>query len=1045
MCGASLHGGSQPPTGPNADLATAERREATILFADLGGYTEFTGQADVEEVASVLMAIKEGASEIVRAYGGVVNQFVGDEVVAVFGLPYGHEDDPRRAVSTAIELHAFVRSSRITRLMGGRAPLVLHTGVDTGIVLAVSQDLREGLFRLTGNAVNFAARLRSLAERDEILISAATQRRVSSFFRTIALVPRSIKGVAETIVPYRVEAHGSARSSFDVALERGLTPYVGRRSELATLDNHLAEAGRGQARAVSLHGPPGVGKTRLIHEVATRAQQRGFCVLRGACQSYGNIPPFQPFLDTLRQAVGPPRAESQAPGDVVGRVLALDPNLAGHLPVYLYLLGLESPEWALPDALRGPLLRRAVCAALSALLLALAQKHPILVVIEDWHWADEASDSLLRELARGVRGQPIMALITYRSDQLPENRRPLSSHRIQLTHFGEIGTASFLRELLQSDALPDTLARYVHAVTDGNPFFIEEICQSLIDSGALVRSGPHWQLTRPSTELTTPSSVQAMVRARVDLLELSDKELLKLASVIGSEFVLDLLRPLAAPQSELGAGLQRLESRAHIQQLSPASYRFKHPIVHEVVYNVLLIKRRRELHGLIAHMIEERAAPNLEQHYEQLAHHYGRSEFRERAVMYAELAARKAERTFSLDQARRQYFLAIECLDELPATPELMQRRVDLSVRWATTHVHNPAPSQVAVLLRSLEYAKQLNDSRLGARCLACLGWAEYTFGNSQRSIEHNRRCLELLADGSDPRLYAQARLNLGIAFAMATDYDQAELYLADVTSVQHFEEGSNVAAGVGYALGHLGLLAADRGEFAVSRSHFIRARAAVEASGRYAMVGAVAVMEGLSASLQADWATAQMHARRVREVAERIDGEFQRNMAAMIDGLARVYGGADREALNGLRAVAANVEGRGMGLVLSWMLSAIAEAMWFAGDAQGTAHYAALALERRQVWDRLGEAAALRARALAKHAQGQAGAREDFEASLLAARRKRSQREELLTRWLCAPISGESVDDFAERFDRLQMVWHSQRAAQQSGAAPAPATGPAR
>jgi class 3 adenylate cyclase len=1028
LCGASLSGVSEPPPVPSLELMVAERREATLLFADLGGYTELTRQSDVEDVAAVMDAIKDGAAEIVRTYGGVVNQFVGDEVVAVFGLPYGHEDDPRRAVSAALELHAFVRSSRVARLLGGRPGLALHTGIDTGLVLAQSRDLRDGLFHLTGHAVNFAARLRTLARPDEILLGETTQRRVAPFFRTTSLPQQQIKGVAEPVTPHRVEAHGAARSSFDVSVERGLTPYVGRRLELATLENHLAEAGRGQARVVSLVGPPGVGKTRLVHELCTRASQRGFTILRGRCQSYGIIPPFQPFLDTLRDAVDLPRAGPDAAAHVITRVLEIDRELGVHLPVFLYLLGLASASHALPETLRGPLLRRAVSAALADLLLALARKQPLLVVVEDWHWADEASDSLFRDLARATRGRTIMALVTYRSDQLGE-RRPLSHHRIQLAHFGELGSASFLRELLQSDALPQELVRYVHAVTEGNAFFIEEIRHALTDSGALVRAGTSWLLTRSLAELSTPSSVHAMVQARVDRLDLSDKELLKLASVVGSEFMLDLLEPIAHQTGELHTGLSRLETRAHIQQLTPLSYRFKHLIVHEVVYNVLLIKRRRELHGSIAQLIEARAAGNsLEPYYEALAHHYGRSEARSRAVLYAELAARKAERSFSLDQARRQYALAIDCLDELTQTPENMRHRIDLSVRWAAAHVHNPAASQAPVLERSLEYAERLGDSRATARCLCWLGWVQYTYGHPQRALAYNQQALALLDAERDRRLVEQVENNLGVASVMATRYEDAQRYLARVAAHPALEEGSGSAADTGYGLAHLALLAADRGDFGLAAIQLDQARAAIDVSGRYALGGALGVIEGMVCVMRGDWPAVQVCALRVREVAERIDGAYQRCMATALEGLARFHAAGEREALLRVRGAASGLETRGMGLALSWLLAALAEALWLAEEPDAAGMYANLALHRAEQGDALGEATAYRVRALARAAQGQLGAQEDFAASLTVASRKQSAREELLTRWASAVLRGEKRDDFAARFSALHMDWHAER-----------------
>lgn len=1042
-CGATLTRRSALPPLPSADRNTPERREATLLFADLGGYTELNQQADVEEVAAIMDAIKDGASEIVSSYGGVVNQFVGDEVMAVFGLPQGHEDDPRRAVSAALELHAFMRSPRIARLSRGRRELAFHTGIETGLVLAQTRDYRDGMFDLTGSTVNLAARLRSAAAADEILIGEATQRRVAGFFRSEALAPRLLKGIAVQVTPHRVQAPRGLRSSFDLALERGLTPYVGRRSELATLEDYLAEAGRGEARMVSVMGPPGVGKTRLLHELVRRARERGFTVLRGQCQSYGTIPPFQPFLETLEDAVGLRSDGGADAARVVANALAIDPALEPHLPVILYLLALHDPTRALPAALYGHALRRAVIAALGAVLIAHARHHPVLVVVEDWHWADEASDTLFVELARATMGHPIMAVLTYRSDQLEVGRRPISNRQLALGAFDEAGTGALLRELLHAERLPEGLARAVQEIADGNAFFIEEVAHALVESGALLRVGSGWELSRPLARLGVPHSVQATVRARIDRLAREDKELLKLASVIGAEFSRDLLAPLCEDQDALAPSLERLQQRAHILPAAPdsrdgecASYRFKHPIVHDVVYDILLLQRRRELHGRIAVALEAEAAGSersLEPKYEALAHHYGRSEARERAAHYAALAGQKAERSFSLEQARRQYQAALEHLDELTPSDANMLQRVELSLRWAGALVHNPVPGQLQVLQRSLEYALRLGDGRNAARCHSWMGWVEYTLGNLHSAIAHNQRgeqlCDSLALD--DRALRWRLATNIGASYAMAARHLEAEGRLEHALALYRPEWGESAQATAGYAFAHLALLRADQGDFAAAERALERAREAVQSSGHYALLGALATIEGMICAFAGDFAGCARCSARVREVAERIDGAYQRQMAAALEGLYLVFGTDDRRGIAVLRGAALGLESRGVGLALSWCFASLAEALALSGQPEEALTHAEAACKRGEAWDGLGEATALRARALARWQLGdREHARRDCDASLAAARAKGSVREELLTRlrWLERTGEGDAAE-LAGRLEALAMPWYAELA----------------
>jgi class 3 adenylate cyclase/tetratricopeptide (TPR) repeat protein len=1038
-CGGTLAVVSSLPPATSAEGAEAERREATLLFADLGGYTEWTAEADVEEVATVMATIKDGAAEIVSSYGGVVNQFVGDEVMAVFGIPSGNDDDPRRAVNAALELHAFVGSPRITRMLSGGRALAFHTGIDTGLVLAQSRDVRDGLFDLKGSTVNRAARLRSEAARDEILVSDSTHRVIAPFFRTEALAPRVLKGLPEPVACFRVQAESETRSPFEVALGRGLTPYVGRLRELAMLEGYLTDASRGEARLVSLAGPPGVGKTRLIHELITRARRRGFTVLRGQCQSYGNIPPFQPFLETLQDGVGA-RDPSEPDGarHVVQRVLELDPALAAHLPVYLYLLSFADPAHPLPESLRGNALRQAVITALGDILIAHARKRPVLVVVEDWHWADEASDALFRRLARATAGHPIIAVVTYRGDQLDEGRRPLSNRHLVLDHFDARGTSELLRELLKSERLPEGLVDYVHDITGGNPFFIEEVVQSLIDEHVLIGNGSNWLLARPSRELHAPANVQAMVQARIDRLARGDRELLKLAAVIGAEFSLELLEMLCDAAQPLPEVLARLEAAAHIVHRSSASYRFKHAIVQEVVYNVLLLQKRRQLHGRLAESIEQRQSERgLEPHYEALAHHYGRSAQRERAAHYAELAGRKAERSFSLEQARRQYGLAIRCIDELEPTPERMRRRVDLSLHWAMALVHNPAPGQLQVLQRSLEYATRLDYTRGVARCLSWMGWVEYTLGNQDSAIGFNQRCLTLCEQLNDPVLFAQAEANVGASQVMGGRYQEACERIEHALLAMRAMPSVNRDAGYGYALGHLAFVAADRGDFARAQALLVEARAAIEASGRYALLGALATIEGIVASFRGDWHACGEAAKRVREVADRIHGAYQRNMAVALEGLALCYGAGDATGIERMRSAALFLESRGIGLTLSWNFACLAEALLVHGKHEEALAHAQTALARRATGDCIGQAPALRVRALAKHKRGEDGSA-DLEASLAASRDKQSPREELVTRLCWSEHAGVAAEpDWAERFEQLDMPWYAQRARALMGRSP--------
>ncbi len=1019
LCGADLSVcNSALPPASAADVP--ERREATLLFADLGNYTRWTAQADIEDVAAVMDAIKEGAAEIVGAHGGFVNQFVGDQVMAVFGIPEANDDDPTRAVSAALELAALLASSRVRGLLGDGPRLTFHTGIDTGLVLVQRRDIRDGVFDLTGSAVNLAARLSGQAASDEILVSQATHARIVDFFCTEALPPRVLKGIPGEVQPYRIVGRGTARERFDIALSRGLTQYVGRARELGQLMVSLDEAARGQARLVAVEGPPGVGKTRLMHELAERASERGFAVLRGHCQGYGHIPPFQPFLETLEDGLQVRARSPDAAASLIDSARALGPDIETHIPVYLYLLSLEAEGHALPPSLTGQRLRRAVIEALGAALVAIARTRPVLVVVEDWHWADEASDALFRELARATAGHPIMAAVTYRQEQLAPQRKPLSNRQVRLLHFDRAGTRSLLCGLLQSDTLPDLLIDFVHGVTDGNPFFVEEVCHALLDTGALEGSPGAWTLVRTREQLQTPESVHAVVRARIDRLAADDRELLKLASVIGTVFSIDLLDALRADapcdlEAALSSSLERLEARAHVLNLDPHTYRFRHAIVHEVVYSVLLLRRRRQLHGRLGETIESQYHDHgLESHYEALAHHFDNSDFGDKAVQYAELAGRKAERSASLEQARVQYLRAVQRLDEMTPSPARKRKRVELSLRWASVLVHDPAPTHKQVLQRSLEYADELGDPTAVARCMCWMGWVEYTLGNQQSAIGWNQRCLEIAQQLEEPALQLRVRANIGMSLVMACDYERARAHLselhkaANVAAANDDTANADAACGgaihgdaahYGYAIGHEAVMAGDRGDFAAAAHWMARARAAVDSSGLIALVGALHTMDGMISAFRGDFAATLAAAERVRHIAERIDGAYQRQMAETLEGHARFHAQGDAAGIEQMRGAAMFLERRGIGLTLSWNYACLAEALALAGEADEALAHAESALARVTAGDALGQVTALRAKGIARAHCGD-DPEPPMRASLEAAARKDSPREQALV-WL--------------------------------------------
>ncbi|HET8936735.1 MAG TPA: AAA family ATPase [Polyangiales bacterium] len=743
---------SLPPFGPEG----SERREATVLFCDLSGYTRWNEEEDPEEIALAMEVVRTEATRIIEDHGGIVNQFVGDEVMGLFGVLSSHEDDPRRAVAAALRFHEYMRDVKVF----GTRRLHLHSGAETGLVYARVRDLRSGLFEITGEAVNTAARLRSLASDDEIVCGPQLGRRVQDFYRLGLLAPYRVHEGAQPIIPQRVVGMTQSSSPFQIAALRGFTPYVNREIELADLLAWWSRTEQGSGGLVKIGGEAGVGKTRFLHEFRARLSPEAV-VLHGGCSSYRGVPPYQPFIDALRTFIDAnpsTRAES---------VQQLSERWGLSHASCMALTQLLSPDSRTASSLKAGDLRSAIVDALRQIIGKLAVHHPLLVILEDWHWADEASRHALRSIAPDLDHLRAMVVVNFRSTELTESEQPDTPRQIKLRPLGPGATKLMAQSVLGAEQLPDGLSSFVHDRTLGNPFFVEEICRALVDDGACSLRNDSVELVEPLFQVRTPSTVQAILRARVDRLPEEQRDVLRLASVIGPEFSPDLLEALLDRRGNglsLLAILEGLERHdlIHRESTHPVSYRFKHAITREVVYEGLPMRVRRLRHTHLARAIEARTpADELERKYETLANHYRLGAEHHKAIEFAVRAGDKAWRAFALEQAGLQYRHAIETLRQLADSDEAaMAKHIDVSLSWGKAGIYNPHVDQVAALRSSFVFARRLQDQRCAALCLNWLCWIEYGLGDHVASHAYAQRFLADAQSLGEPRLVAAATLN---------------------------------------------------------------------------------------------------------------------------------------------------------------------------------------------------------------------------------------------------------------------------------------------
>jgi class 3 adenylate cyclase len=972
-----------------------ERRSATVLFCDLGGYTAWNEQEEPEEVAAVMDRIKQQAARIFESFGGLANQFVGDEVVGLFGIGQSHEDDPQRAVAAALALHAFVREQLELRGPSAARALRMHSGIETGVLFVRARDPRSGLWDITGDTVNLAARLRSLAEPDEILIGPGTHACVAPFYASEALPEQSVRGRRKPVVAHRVLA-AAAASRFDVSERRGLTRYVGRERDLAQLQLAWQRAEAGQGALVAIEGPAGIGKTRLLHELRRALASAGEAaprILHGHCHDSGNVPPYQPFVDALRGLSLQECALSEQARDALAYLLA-----PGQLPARF-------------GEASGEQLRDALAAALCELCFALARERPLLIVFEDWHVADEPSRTALRHLAQGLDHCRALIAVNCRPGEVAGTLRALSALHLELAPLDEAATASVARGVLDAAELPAGLSAYIYERAQGNPFFAEEVARSLLESGALIRLGGALRLVAPVAQLQTPHTVQAIVRARVDRLPRAQRELLSVASVIGVQFSVELLERLLTLQRAAQPGAEPQPTRPLLAALEQQGllyhssstlddYQFRHAITQEVVYQSLPLYERRALHELVARSTE--AASAGEPPCEVLAHHYARSMNRAKALHYTQLAGDKAWRAFSLQQADLHYRRALELIDGSDA-PELARQRLQLAARWARVGVYNPHPDQVTALRTSRTSAESAGDARGACLCLNWLSWLEYALGRQPAALACSLEFLAAARALDDPLFTAQALTNAGLCHAMATEYREAVGYFEAGIAARGRFTGTAYA----YALGSLAMLHGDQGDFARALDLAQRAVTIADQSGRLTLQGPALTQRGMVEAWSGAFEACANTGAAVHDIAEHIDGNYLRAMGRSLEGYARFMLTRDASAIDLQREAVTLLERHAIGLHASWTLSLLAETLLLTGQLEEAERAAESALRRAQENDRLGECAALRVCMQLAAARGQASqAAERFHARALAvADAKGSQREHALTQLCFVPL----------------------------------------
>jgi class 3 adenylate cyclase/tetratricopeptide (TPR) repeat protein len=750
-------------------ISEGERRQATIVFSDLTGYTSMNERLDPEEVEAIMSRVKNEALRIVERHEGVVNQFVGDEVLALFGIPTAHEDDPVRAVRAAMELHEVVRqiSPEVEERIGTK--LRMHTGISTGLVVTHIRDIREGSYGITGDTVNIGARLAAQADMDEILVGHDTHSLINPYFETIKLESITVRGKTKPLIPYRVTRKSAVRTRFEAARFQGFTTFTGREHELKTLHACLEKTLTGKGQLVTVVGEAGLGKSRLTYEFRHSLNRSEITVLQGRCQSYGTSIPYFPLINALRRGLN--LRDKDTPAELhekaISNVLAIDLSLEKYLPVYLHLLSIPSEVYPLPQHLHGRELTNAILEALAAIFILNSSTQPMVLVFEDWHWVDEASDSALKHIISLIAPHPLMVLVIYRPEY-STNWGNWSHHTpIILNALDHLNCENIIKFIWSVDHLPEGIVPIIHERTGGNPFFVEEISRALIEEGAVQHNDRRAVLTRSLEKISFPNTVHAVIRARLDRLDRWTRESLRLASVIGREFARRILEQISSSTERLSESLETLKNLELIQQIRvipEAEYLFKHVITQEVTYETLLKQKRKELHGLVGQAIEKLYADRLEEFYEMLAFHFWRGKDWQRAYKYNREAGLKAQSFSAYVEAFNFIKAALNALNKLPRTRNHLEQEIDLHFNVRSALFPLGRHDDWAEHVRKAEMlAREISDNARLANCYNYLMSYHFIHGRHREAIRVGEEGLRMAESAGDFSIKVTTKFHLAI------------------------------------------------------------------------------------------------------------------------------------------------------------------------------------------------------------------------------------------------------------------------------------------
>jgi len=773
------------------DRIEGERKQVTVMFCDMEGFTSFSERIGPEEAYSIMDRVYEILIHKVHDYEGTVNEMTGDGIVALFGAPIALEDAPQRAIRSALAIHReMVKFSDKVRDESRALPIKMRIGIHTGpvVVGTLGNDLRVE-FKAVGDTVNLAARMEEIAESGTIYVTEDTYRLTEGLFRFEGLGDRVIKGKDKPVKVYRVLAPSNSRTRFDVSSEQGLTPFVGRERELALLLDGYERAKEGRGQAFSIVAEAGLGKSRLLYEFRKAIANENVTFLEGKCLSYSRDVSYYPVTDILKTNfnIQDSDKDSEIEDKVKNNLRKFEDDAPAILPYILDLLSVKDSgidKIALsPDAKRNRTLE-----SLRKIVLKESERRPLITAVEDLHWIDKSSEESFRFLLESIAGAKVLLIFTYRPEFIHTWGGRSYHNQLNLIRLSNRESLSMIAHLLKTRELERELEELILDKTEGVPFFIEEFIKSFQDLKIIEKKDNLYCLTKELRGITIPSRIQDVIMARIDSLPENAKEALQAGVVIGREFSHQLIKEVSKlSEQALLSHLSILKESELLYErgIYPnSSYIIRHALTQDTVYQSLLKITRQKYHRLIAEVLEQHFSEITEQQPELMGHHYSEANLAKQAIPYWQQAGHRAIGRSTYNEAIVHIGKGIEAIETLQDTQERIKYELSLQTMlghaFLATKGLGAAEAQQAFnrareLCQHIEETPEVFGVVLGLRRLY-FGHAEHRkakeLGEQLLKLAHNFRNKTFLVEAY--RLHGATLYCLGKLISAKAHFEQA-------------------------------------------------------------------------------------------------------------------------------------------------------------------------------------------------------------------------------------------------------------------------------